>query len=178
MDMSRFCSMLWSDTDNPPVARAPRDADPTHRLIPLGVLTDWAPIQFTVDRDPTDYLPNNFAIELCSARLREVVEAARSDIDELQWLEASVTTDREATLPYFVLHFPTKPDVLDRDRTTYSYGDQVIRPVVSLERVGRRQIFSYSRYGGGPIISAAMRRAIESPGCTGLDFGVVHHTEL
>ncbi len=170
--MKRYSTLLWSDRPDAPVARGDYDTERIATLAELGPISDWSPPSLTVDGTPTDYLANELGIRLCSAKLRDLIERARADADELQWLGAVVHDESGSRIDYFVPHFPSTPDVLDPGETLItSDGSTVVRPAISLARAGSHVVFSYSRFGVAVVVAAELRRAIVAAGCTGVYFG-------
>jgi hypothetical protein len=172
--MKRYSTLLWSDRADAPVARGDYDTARFALLAELGHISDWSPPSLAVDGTPTDYLANELGIRLCSAKLRDLIESARAEADELQWLDAVVHDDSGSHISYFVPHFPSALDVLDPDETLFAPdGSTVVRPAISLARADSHVVFSYSPFGVAMVVAAELRRAIVAAGCTGVYFGSI-----
>lgn len=139
-----------------------------------GLVEDWEPLELVLrEGSPTDYLANNLGVRLCSKRMRTAIEAASAGADQFQWLDAQVMDESGNVHTYYVLHFPTLPDVLDPDRTIKSRGWFVVMPVIAGSRVGAHRAFSFPGGSSRMIVANDVRQAIEQAGCTGVDFAAV-----
>ena len=167
--MKRFFYMQWEDTESPTRAKGGFDLPQLHQLADLRRVVDWPPLQLMIDAEPADYLVNDAVVRLCSPRLRSVIDTVGGEVGDLQWLDASVATSTGEVLRYFVLHFPSLPDVLDRGQTLTN-GPHVVRPVVSLTRAAGYHILGFNPGGIRTIVSAELKRAIVEVGCTGVGF--------
>ena len=131
---------------------------------------DWSPRVLQagpgtlVDHPPNDLVGWGL---LCSARMRDVLDRYSTSFI---WLGVTVL-HRGGEHPYFVLHPVASPDLLDeglsiRNRAT---GD-VIKPVLSRQKVGESHLFM--PYPGAliPICSEVVRGELEAAGISGLVF--------
>lgn len=107
-------------------------------------------------------------VRLCSPRLRDLIDAVSSELDEYQWLDAAIVTPEER-VTYFILHFPRLADVLDESATTRSRTGSLVRPVISNARAEGRRIFGLS-YRLRTVVDQVMHDAVVESGCTGLEF--------
>jgi hypothetical protein len=171
--MTRYATMLWSDRDDAPVATGGYHPPRAALLARSARISTWEPLDLAVDGAPTDYLANDAGFRLCSAKLKETISNNLSSDDDVQWLAAKVVGPQDGEFEYFVLHFPSLPEVLDPKHTLFGEGESVIRPVIAAERAGSRNIFVYSRYAVGPVISSRMRRAIVAADCSGIYYGTI-----
>jgi len=141
------------------------------RLPDSGKIEGWR--RFSLDLrqgEFADYLSSDLGCRLCSSKLREVLQSHASRDDELQWLEVDIKSDSECR-PYFILHFPVRPDILNREESIFAAGFFVVKPVLAKAAIGEHQIFTYP--GGGDrsmYVTSKVKRAIQSEGCTGLKF--------
>ena len=135
---------------------------------------DWKPLSFTLRGGAfADYQANTLAIRLCSERLMDTVEANRADGDAVQWLPSTVTNDSGETRAYFVLHIAAAHDVLDKKRTLFARGDFVVRACLDESLVARHRVLGLPGCVHSLIVEAQIREALESAGCTGLEFSRV-----
>jgi hypothetical protein len=172
--VSEFFFVHLLDREGVPVAYGAYDPDRDKRLVEPGWVERWATLELQVtSSEPTDYLANNVGVRLCSARLRDAVELNRGADDELQWLEARVVDASGVEHEYFVLHLPLQPDVLDPQRTIRAGGWFVVKPVLSVVRVGSHRVLSFPGAATRLIVSETVKAAIVKEGCTGVDFSKV-----
>ena len=174
--MAKFSSLLWSDADTAPVALTQADRNQPYLLTQHGHIEAWTPPVFGVQGKPTDNLANDVGYRLLSPKLKDIIESARDNDDDVQWLEAIVTDERGAAHGYFVLHFPSDLDCLDHEQSLTVEGGVVVRPVISIERVGSRKIFCWNRVQVGPVIAHSVKSAIVAAGCTGIYFGSIRQS--
>ena len=161
------------DVADAPVAYGTDDPVGDGLLAEPGRPDHWPRLDLTVDEGvPTDYLANNLGVRLCSPRLRAILDQAAGPADELQWLDARVI-DEHGSRPYHVLHFPTVPDVLDRERTIWVDDELVVMPVIASGKVADHRIFTIPGGGGRIIVANDVRLAIRAARCTGITFSRV-----
>jgi hypothetical protein len=93
--------------------------------------------------------------------------ASREDL--IQWLRVIVRKgDQERS--YYILHFPSPPDVLNKELTIFAGEDFVVKPVLSAHALRMHRVFSYPKNEGLPLfVAEEVKREIEAVGCTGLD---------
>ena len=103
----------------------------------------------------------------------DIVEANRADGDAVQWLPSTLTNESGETTACFVLHFAAAYDVLDNERTLFAGGDFVVRACLDESLVARHRVLRLPRSVHSLIVEARIREAIESAGCTGLEFSRV-----
>ncbi len=110
----------------------------------------------------------------CSAKLKEVIEKNKSDLDIVQWLPVAIfLKDTGDTLQYDYLHFPEPPDCLSLKHCKYLPDGSMLPPFYSSTKMKGRHIFNSS---GGyettiTLVSKDMLKILEKSGCTGLSFG-------
>ena len=118
----------------------------------------------------SDYLSTNYASRVCSERLRAILDSHATKEDPLQWLRVKVCSAGEER-PYFILHFPEPPDVLDEEACVWFRGEILIKPVFSRARLVRHNVFTFPGETGVYLfVSEEVKRSIESAGCTGIQF--------
>jgi hypothetical protein len=135
-----------------------------------GPVENWVERVFELRQGTfSDHLSTNFASRVCSERLRAILDSLASEDDKLQWLRIKVRSAEEE-LPYFILHFPEPPDVLEKEACILFDG-QLVKPVFSRERLARHNVFTYpGKYVHSLFVSDGVKRSIESAGCTGIQF--------
>lgn len=172
--MSGFFFLHLRDEPHAPLAYGPDDPERDELLVEPGRVEGWVPLELEVRSGvPTDYLANNVGVRLCSERLKDALEQANSGADELQWLDATVLDAAGIGHRYYVLHFPTLPDVLDPERTITSRGWFVVKPVIAESRVGQHRVFSFPGGTSRTVVTDQVREAVVRAGCTGVDFASV-----
>lgn len=172
--MGPFFFLHLLDREDAPIAYAADDPDRDHLLAEPGTVENWRPVDLEVEGgEPTDYLPNNVGVRLCSAHLRDVLERQRGHDDLFQWLEMHVIDETGTKHPYFALHLPSYPDVLDPRRTITARGSFVVKPVLSGGKLAGHHVFAFEGATVRLVIADAVRRAIVAAGCTGVDFAAV-----
>lgn len=139
--------------------------DASHRLMAGGHVNVWEPSRLQIARPRfADMQPEIRGLRLCSARFRQVLETCRAPADDLQWLEATVTAAGGETREYAVLHFPTTPDLLDRERSTFGPAG-VIRQVLRLDLLESRRVIPPPEHPAQDfIVHDDVRRALERKG--------------
>jgi hypothetical protein len=136
-----------------------------------GIVEDWQPLALELrEGDFADYLASNLGCRLCSDRLKSILESHASPADELQWLVTEVHRRAEKHV-YWILHFPNPPDVLNKSKTLFVDGtDVVVKPVLSKDATAGHQVFAYPEAGELTLfVGEPVKRAIEAAGCTGME---------
>lgn len=135
----------------------------------------WPERVYEVDGPIVDLQPEIRGLRLCSQRLKDVLEAERSSADDVQWLEAQVRRGDE-TRPYWVLHFPSFPDVVDPVLSTYQHMDGVDfvnQAVFDLDKAQPHRVMpSPQRFPTVFVVAEAVKRRLVEEGFIGLDFEV------
>ena len=141
--------------------------------LPERKIVDWQSITYTLqDGRFTDYQDNTDGLRMCSGRLKSLIEANKSENDVLQWLEVSVSDERQAR-PYYVLHFPEIDDVLDKNGCVYDEAGDVIKPVLSRAICAPYNLIAFkgdTRFSTMLYVRDNVRKAILKAGCTGMVF--------
>jgi hypothetical protein len=166
--MANYYQILFDDQEGLGVARTLVKGE-LFFLPDVGEVRNWnEPILELQNGDYPDYLASNLGCRMCSVCLKDILARYASPADRLQWLPVSVCKQGEER-PYFILHFPAPPDVLDKDRTLYAgdHKEMVVKPVLYAAHAEPHSVFSYPRGGELTLlISTAVKRAIEAEGCT------------
>ena len=155
------------------LARTKPDPELDRRLRAGGEVAEWLTLQFDLEEGAViDYLPNSRAFRMCSQRLRDVLERERGDADVLQWLPATVTNGAGATLPFWILHFPRVPELINRAQSIFS-GPVLVKAVLDVTLVAEHRVFSRPHDTVSLIVADSVRRAIAKAGCGGMEFSRV-----
>ena len=161
----------WRDEEGASVAEGDDDPELDMILDEPATVDEWSGLELRLPSGGlTDYLANDVGVRLCSLRLRDLIESHRSATDEVQWLQAQVLDSSGQGHPYFVLHFVSHPDVLDRERTITARDDFVVKAVLDRNRVAGHNVFAFPGAEIRVIVSGVLRHAILAAGCTGVDF--------
>ena len=140
-------------------------------FFPDDYVTEWVPPLFEVrDGGFTDYQNNTLALRLCSKKLYTLFEEMMSDNDKIQWLDASVKLGGEERA-YYILHFPSRPDVIDKNRSMFNRRTgSIIKPVLSAEACKEYNVFTHAYSHTSLYIRDTIKSAIEKEGLTGMEF--------
>jgi hypothetical protein len=168
-----FHYLHFADMPALALAQAQYDSDLAKRLHTGGKVSEWEGLGFVLDGGiVVDYLANTYAFRLCSQRLRDVIDSQRGDGDVLQWLPVVAIDRRGAELPYWVLHFPEVPDVINKAKSVFS-GSVMIKACLDAEHVAGHRVFTLSHYGVYLVVADQVKDAIRQAGCSGLEFSKV-----
>jgi hypothetical protein len=119
------------------------------------------------DGKASDYLANDMGWRLCSDLMRSVLDPYLPPSNE-NWIPVSVT-DAQVTHTYHVLLAPDASEALS-DRTLYAKDGRVIKPVIALDRIGDRHVFTIGGRDLTLIVSTEVREALDASGCTGVSY--------
>ena len=145
--MTEVYKALYDDVGIRGVAYAEVKEARAFQLPDSGIVERWQPFVLRLRKgDLADYLSSNLGCRLCSDRLKAILGKCAAPIDELQWLPVDVRRLDESH-PYWILHFPSPPDVLDRNATIFAAGF-VAKPVLSKDAVKGHHVFSHPGDGG------------------------------
>lgn len=135
-------------------------------------VTDWTPLVLTVKAGwLCDHQPNNAGCLLFSERLQSVLEDNRAEADILQWLPVTVVDVEEKSWPYWILHFLTRQDVLNKGKTLFVPGTNlVMKPYFDKALVRTHRVFSYPGAALALVVSSEVKQAIRQARCTGIEF--------
>jgi hypothetical protein len=164
--MRKFFQILFDEQPGLGVAWTVEERD-VFSLPDAGRVSNWQPIDLELrGGDYPDYQPSILGCRMCSSELRAILDEHAAPSDELQWLPVRVSNGNE-TRPYFILHFPNPPDVLDKTKTIFA-DRFVVKPVLSLDLVSDHRVFAYPECDCLPLfISEDVKRAIEGANLTG-----------
>src|SRR5262249_15934717 len=138
------------------MARALPDPD-IGKQLRAGEVLDWKTLHFHVEKgEVTDYLANSLAFRLCSAKLRDLIDANRSPTDDTQWLASELTLPNGTHVPYAVLHFPTVSDVLHESRSVVS-GSMLVKPVLDAAKVSGHTVIGLPHDSVALIVADSIR---------------------
>jgi hypothetical protein len=106
---------------------------------------------------------------LFSVRMADIVQTHLSPLDRVQWLPAVVVALDGQRADYRIPHFVERPDVLDREASTWGPSGGPIRWVLSGEKVAGRSFFPSHPFGKNVIVDDTMLAAFQAAQLTGLD---------
>lgn len=169
--MSEYFLLEMLDEDWAGVALGRDDPELDDILAAPGPVESWDPPPLNVwSGEMTDYLPSNIGLRLCSARLKDAIDAAANNPEHLQWLPAPVAaSETGATHPYSVLHLTEILDVLDAE-SVMARQDFVVTPVLDSSKLKGESVFIFSGGDQRVVVSADVRRSILGAECTGVGF--------
>ena len=174
MMTKRYFYVHWHEDDSLGMAWAPDNPALDVLLAKPEPVQDWTPISFTLREGAfADYQANALAIRLCSKKFMDAVEGNRAEGDAVQWLPSTLTDDSGETRAYCVLHIAAAQDVLDKKRTLYAGGDLVVRACLDESLVANHSVLGLPGCVHSLIVDAVIREALESVGCSGLEFSRV-----
>ena len=168
--MTKYFKVLFDDVGIHGVAYVLDKKKDLFCLPYFGPVADWQPRALELrEGECADYLANDLGCRLCSERLKNILDSEASPSDVLQWLPAEVRC-AGITHKYWILHFPSPPDVLDKNRT--KFADRfVVMPVLSKEAVADHRVFIYPEAGEHRMfVAEPVKRIIDASGCTGMEF--------
>lgn len=172
--VERFFYVFVANVADFALARAPHDPELGRQIRSDDEMTDWRPLHFVLEQGSivTDYLANSFAFRLCSERLRDVIDQNKGIDDDVQWLPTTVEWPKGQQMSYWVLHFPTYPDVMNKTRTVTS-GPVIVKAYLDPGLVRGHRVFSRPRDSVSLIVADSVRKAISRSGCSGMTFSKV-----
>ena len=171
---AKYYYMHWHEDEMLGVAWSPDDPAMDKLLTEPVAIVHWKPIPFTLkDGGFADYQGNSLAVRLCSEKLRGIIENNRAQVDPVQWLPCTVTANGDEERPYFILHTPASYDILDKKQTLFAGGDFVVRACLDVAAVGEHRVFALPGCKVRLMLASVVKQAIESAGCTGLEFSRV-----
>lgn len=140
-----------------------------------GRVLNWKPITLVLKGGPpSDYQGSNPTYRVCSKKLKLIIEEHQSPQDEIQWLPMILIEEEGKELEYFILHFPESYDVIDKEKSIIFGGDQIVKPIFSLNKINGHEIFNYDPFNFlGFVISESVKKGIEKAGCTNLSISKV-----
>lgn len=173
---SQFYYIHGEDSPQLGVAYAPAGLD--EDLIPADAyVTSWSPVRLSLLRGTfTDILGCDLIWRLCSARMREAIDAIATPRDGIQWLKVLIEDEHGHEQPYFVLHVPRASDVLDPERTIFDEDGQIRRAVLDSTKARGSHVLRLPGDTFRRIVSLEVRRSLETARCLGLIFSPVPQT--
>jgi hypothetical protein len=136
-----------------------------------GRVENWPSREYELrDGGFVDYQPDVRGFLLCSERLRDVLEASKGPLDVVQWLPVSLKRPSDEARPYWILHFPERPDLLDHELSHFHEG-RLLKGVLSLRKAqGHHVVPTLEARFTTFMVSATVREAILAADCTGIIF--------
>jgi hypothetical protein len=111
---------------------------------------------------------------LCSERMRDLLEAARTEADLVTWEHAVVAAADGEKRVYYLLQIAGTPEVIHRELTTWVPGtDHVIRVTLDTPKAREHSIFAYESRAGTPIATRRIKALLEKERMTGIEFASV-----
>ena len=168
--MSNYYRVMFRDDEDAPLVETIGASD-IFSLPDTGKVADWNTLVLEfADGEYSDYLASDLGCRLCSERLKVVLDSHTGPSDEIQWLKVLVRHGTEER-PYYVLHFPNPPDVLDKKKTIFAGGDFVVKPVLSKESARGHRVFAYPNCGCLPLfVCEDVKNEIKKEKLTGMVF--------
>lgn len=163
-DGSQYASALSRTADDKAQVRALLTSLRETEAIPLANVMAFA--RDATGRSP-DWTPA--LVPLLSARMAGIVRKHVGESPNVQWLRAQVVSGDGLREQFYVPHFLERPDVLNRDASTWGVNGQPIRWVLSRTKVGGRDFFPSHAFGRNIIVSSKLRGAFLEAGLIGLD---------
>jgi len=127
-----------------------------------------------VDNLWEDYMLNQFAYNIFSARFKEVIEKELTGNEEINWITAKIHGNGECKT-YYILRFTKKLDTINKEKSLFDkYG--LIRPCFSSAKVEKYSIFHWPssdyfwKIPSGVFVSEKLKKAIQKAKLTGVGF--------
>jgi len=172
--MTDFFYLHWHEDELLGVGYAPDDPALDRILAKPKRVVNWRPIAFVLkDGAFADYQANNLGLRLCSKKLMSIFEHTRAEVDDLQWLAATIETENGESRRYVVLHVPTTYEVLDKDRTIFAGEDFVVKACLDESAVREHCVLGLPGCVHTLIVATEVKEAIELAECTGVEFSRV-----
>lgn len=126
-----------------------------------------------------DYLPNNVGLPLMSGKMKSIIENNLTGNENIDWLTCDVWAN-DIIKTYFVLRFNVPFDVLDKDKTKYIKGTELIMmPCFSTLKIVNYSVFpkpttdDLYRISINLYVNEDIKKAIENENLKGIDFGKI-----
>ncbi len=139
-----------------------------------GSIEDWQAPEYTLKGSIlVDYQPEVNGLRLCSEKMKRVLEDVTGPQDTIQWLPAVIKDDAGHRHPYWVLHFPDRPDILDVEETEYRASPLPVKAAISQKRAeGRHVMWSPDGSTVAFVVSEETKDELEKAECTGVLFSL------
>jgi hypothetical protein len=129
---------------------------------------------FTInDGELRDYLPDNIGWQLCSAKIKAIIDAYRLNDDTFEWYPITIKRGDEES-QYYALWFPSMPEILDPNETSYlplpRGGKYVRRAAFRANILEKMSIAALEENSRRWIVASDVKEAIKQAGCTGISF--------
>lgn len=90
----------------------------------------------------------------------------------MQWLPTLVRSRDGHELPYWVLHFPEVPQVIDVSKSVM-VGSMIVKAYLDANLVDQHRVFSFPNESLRLVIASEVKESIEMAGCSGMKFSMV-----
>jgi len=171
---------IFIDMDSGGFAKAPEFDIETYfscyRQFRGKLILDWKAIHCFI-HDPIlkgepfeDYQSVIHGFRLCSQRMKDLFEKNKSPDDKIQWLDATVTWNRE-TRPYYILHFYENTDVIDPVLSKWNSQTKTCDAIPKVfigKKIGNHNIFSYPYDTIGLTVRAFLIEEMKKQKMTGM----------
>lgn len=141
-------------------------------------IRQWKRFEFQLTRSatgepPADFVSDNLGLEICSMRLRGIIDTMKHESDEIAWYPILIRDTRGFRHQYWVLHIPTVADVIDPEHTVFNKANDpmsgVLKACISVRAVGQRRVFRIPWGATAWVVCESIRDAVVSNHCTGLE---------
>jgi hypothetical protein len=147
------------------VAEAPGHVLGTRYL--LENIDDWSPVTLhLVSGTAQDYIESDAGWPIVSSRMQVLLAEGVGPQDDVRWLPVELKSASGERLPYFVCVSFQQDSLLHPD--SYKDGKMVVW-ILSRERVAGRAVFSAVPRKASIFIAGAVKRRLETSGCTGFE---------
>jgi hypothetical protein len=195
--VGEFFYLQWADEWKLALGQAPRDPglENLDRRLRMSARVDgWTAPAFDLTVGTVvDYLANSMAFRLCSQRLRDAIDRSLSALDLVQWLPVVVRDRKQTELPYWAIHFPEPPNVINMSKSVLYFPDPKVvasRPVLAMDSpkptdpvivkacldanlVAGRRFFGFRNDSVHLIVADDVKNEIERAECSGMKFSRV-----
>ena len=128
---------------------------------------EWSELRFTFgDGEISDIPPTNLLGKICSKRLKNILEPFTQDG---LWLPVKIFR-KSKEFEYYFLLFPKEQDVLDNSKSKFVRKNKLLKPHLSLDKVGARHVICLSKLSEAMIVSEKLRTLITSKAIVGTKF--------
>lgn len=118
------------------------------------------------------------SVRLFSTRMADIVARHLSATDRVQWLPAAVVSPEGTHHDFHIPHFVERPEVLDREASSWGPSGLPIRWVLSRSKIAGRSFFPSHDFAKNVVVDEALLAALRAADLTGLDIDRARVSDL
>jgi hypothetical protein len=122
----------------------------------------------------SDYIMNSLTWNLCSQKLKNIIDKYNNDGQAVEWYEVSIF-HMDHKYGYYIPIVKDFLDALDIDKSTFSNVNSkiLIKPVFKYSVLNSKEIFTHKEFSRRIYVSKKLHDHIRKEHCTGVAFGKV-----